>query len=59
MEIVASTTLNAKFDCPVKDGEESLLEHFASNVSEDVLFIDWSEWRSLCQPRRFRSLLAQ
>ena len=56
MEIVASRTPIPKSGCPVKDSEESLWEHFVSNVSEDLVLVDCLECGPLRQQRARRSL---
>ena len=52
MEAVASSMLSPKLDYPVKEREESLREHFTSNVSEDLVVIECVEWRPSRQRRR-------
>ena len=59
MEPVASSTLNPKLDYPVKEREESLREHFASNVADDLGVIESVGWRPLRQRRACPSLAAR
>ena len=59
MEAIASAMLNAKFDCPVKDTEESLWEHCVSEVSEDLVVIEYAACCPLRQRRPFRSRTTQ
>ena len=59
MEAVASSMKNPKLDYPVKEREESLREHFTSNVSEDLVVIECVGWRPSRQRRTSRDLAPQ
>ena len=59
MEAVASSMLSPKLDYPVKEREESIREHFTSNVSEDLVVIECVGWRPSRQRRTSRDLAPQ